>query len=76
MKQFRNSKFEIRIGATAISIGTLTLAIFMGPLAAGPPLPKVSRLGILSSSTCPDPDSPFLQGVEDGDVTVRRSGST
>ena len=55
MTQSRISKFEFRVGLTAICVVLLALSLFSVPRAAGAQRSEVPRIGILSSYAEPDP---------------------
>ena len=56
MRQFRNSKFEIRIRSTVILIVALACALLAAPLpSTGQQAGKVYRIGYLSSGSAPTP---------------------
>ncbi len=64
MKQFRNSKFETRIGPTAVFIVTLGLALLAAPVAAhGQQAEKIPRLGVVLHG---GPYYAVFDGLRDG----------
>jgi len=67
MRQFRNSKFEIRTWSTAIFVVALALAIVAAPLIADAQQPgKVPRIGFLSpGSATSSPTDAFRQGLRE-----------
>jgi putative ABC transport system substrate-binding protein len=67
MRQFRNSKFEIRIGTTAILVIALALNIVAAPLIAdAQQARKVPRIGFLSpGNSTSSPTDAFRQGLRE-----------
>ena len=67
VRQFRNSKFEIRIGPTAIFLLTLVLSVAATPPAAQAQQTRhVPRIGVLSpGNSTSSPTDAFRQGLRD-----------